>query len=179
MLNTVLKGIVIFVLLSISYAIYVGVTNKGDEIITEVQIDAPVEVVYDYLTDLEKSKEWLIGLKSIEQISGDSLVVGAQYRVVYDGGRKDIVMTETITSIEQNQRFAFSLVDDFMTGEVDITLKSGETSTTSNGTFLKEVNTFRGNSFMSRMMTGLFKQSFKQGKKQMYDKLKEVSEAAR
>lgn len=173
MLNKVLKGIILFVLLSIGYAVFIGVTNKQNEIVTEVEIDAPPGIVYEYITDFEKSKQWIDRLETIEKVSGEDLAVGSRYDLTFSEGKRDMVIHETLTVVRENERFAFEVEDEFLTGTVDITL-----TPTEEGTLVREVNTFTGNTFVARMMLGMAKRSIKRGKQDMYNKLEDICEAA-
>ena len=172
MLNKVLKAVIGLVLLSMLYGVFLGLTNKSDVIITETQIDAPVEVVYDFIIDADKSKSWLIDLTSIEQVSGDSVEAGAKYVLVFMSGKNQIIITETLTDVVENERFAFDLENEFITGDVEISLSPSD-----GGTLVREENNYSGKGFLSRALMGISKSSFKKSKRLMYDKLKEVAEA--
>lgn len=171
MLNSFLKAVVAVVLLASAYIIYLGFSNKGGELTTVVYIDAPMEAVFDYLVKPELSKKWLDGMKEITLIEGSEMQPGSKYRIVFEENGREIPMTETIVRYVENERFTFDLETDMVSANVDIFLypEGGQTRVT-------EVNTYRGNSFMARAMTGMFKRSQKLRQQAMYDKLKTVVE---
>jgi len=171
MLRTFLKGIIVFVLLSGAYFIYVGMTHDQGEILTRVEIEAPAADVYEYVADPEKSKAWIPGLKRIELISGDTMAVDSEYRLVFEYNGKQMPMYETITDVVKNKQLAFDLTSDFVNSHIDISLSESNGITT-----VTETNTYSGNNFLARAMTGMTKKSTKVRQQEMYDKLKDVVE---
>jgi hypothetical protein len=51
---------------------------------TEASIDvaAPAQEVYGYLSDFRRHKEWSLGVAEIEQTNGDMIAVGAEFEAV-------------------------------------------------------------------------------------------------
>ncbi len=172
MLNKVLKAILVLVLISAAYFVYLGISNKEDTVLTTVEIDAPAEMVYQYVTNETLSKSWLPGLESIERVGEGELEVGAKYNLVFKEGKRTFEMMETITAVEPNQRFAFKLEDKMMTGHVDVSLEADGDRTT-----VTETHTFSARSFSGRAMMGLMKGAIKKGKKDMYNDLKTAVES--
>lgn len=171
MLNTILKVILVLVLISGGYFIYLGMTNQEDTTVTTVEIDAPIEMVYQYVSNQTLSKAWLPGLESIERVGQGKMEVGAKYNMVFKEGKRTFEMMETITAIEPNEKFAFDLEDKLMTGHVDVTFASNGDMTT-----VTETHTFSAHSFAGRAMMGLMKGAIKKGKKDMYNDLKTAVE---
>ena len=171
MLKTFLKGIIVFVLLSAAYFIYMGVTNKDGEIITKVEIEAASDVVYSFISEADKAKLWIAGLSSVELISGEEMEVGSSYRMVFEYNGKQMSMTETVTDSKENQQFGFDLTSDFVNSHIDISFEESDGKT-----IVTETNTYSGNNFLARAMTGITKKSTKVRQQAMYDKLKEVVE---
>ncbi len=173
MINRILKAVIVLFLIAAGYFIYQGAANVEDTIVTRVEIQADPSIVFDFITDPDKVGEWLTGLRSMEKISGEDMEVGATYELVFKEGKRDMVIMETITAIEQDARFAFIMEDDFLSGTIDITL-----TPTTTGTLLQEVNVYRGRTFVARAITGVFKMSIRNAKRGMYEGLAEVSEQA-
>ncbi|MCP4122501.1 MAG: hypothetical protein GY751_12175 [Bacteroidetes bacterium] len=171
MLKTFLKGIIVFVLLSISYFVYTGMTHHEGQILTSVEIDATSSDIYPYLAEPAKSQSWIPGLSSITLVSGEEMEVGSKYRMVFEYNGKQMSMSETITAVEQDKRVAFDLTSDFVNSHIDIHLSESGGVTT-----VTETNTYSGNNFLARAMTGMTKKSTKARQQEMYDKLKDVVE---
>jgi uncharacterized protein YndB with AHSA1/START domain len=171
MLNRILRGIIIFILLSFAYIVYMGLTNESSQVITEVEIATGPADVYRVLVDPQRAGEWLTGLSSIERISGEEMAEGAQYRIVFIEGGKAIEMTETVRKREEDRLLVFDLESEFMISNMEISLEPTET-----GTLVREVQTISGKDFMTRAMTGTFKRSIAERSRMIYGNLKELVE---
>lgn len=64
---------------------------------TEVNINLPRSKVIEIFDSTENLSKWQPGLKSFEHISGQPGQEGAISKLVYEGRKGDLVMTETIT----------------------------------------------------------------------------------
>lgn len=172
MLNTFLKIVIALVLLSLGYFIYMGTTHREGTIRTEVFIDAPAEEVYRYLGDPALAPLWIPGLISIEQTGGQGLTAGSTYKLIFESGKNQIVMTETVTEAKPSERLAIRLESDFVNSDITISL-----SPEGRSTHVTETNTYRGNNFLARAMTGLTKKSTARHQQAMYDSLKDAVES--
>ncbi|KAA3609348.1 MAG: SRPBCC family protein [Calditrichaeota bacterium] len=63
----------------------------------EIEIDQPREKVIELFDNPENMQHWQPGFLSLEPISGTPGEVGAQSRLKYKMGKRDIEMVETIT----------------------------------------------------------------------------------
>ncbi len=64
---------------------------------TELTIDLPRTKVIELFDSTENMYKWQKGLKSFEPISGEPGQEGARSKLVFDGRKGDLEMTETIT----------------------------------------------------------------------------------
>ncbi|NQX78927.1 SRPBCC family protein [Gilvibacter sp.] len=62
----------------------------------EITIDSPIEEVIAKLDSAENMKHWQRGLISYEQLSGEPGQEGAQMRLNYQMGKREMSLTETI-----------------------------------------------------------------------------------
>ena len=77
-----------------------------------VTIQAPPDVVWPWISRLEKHVEWSNKPYRVEWISGEPNAVGSRYRSVgWIPGDKDHVNEGTITEIVPNERFALEADD--------------------------------------------------------------------
>ncbi|KGJ88731.1 SRPBCC family protein [Thalassotalea sp. ND16A] len=72
----------------------------------EIDIDLPVQRVIELFDDSENMKRWQPDLISFEAVSGAPGQVGAESKLTYKMGSKEIVMTETITIRDLPEKFA-------------------------------------------------------------------------
>lgn len=71
----------------------------------DITIDLPREKFIELFDDFENLKHWQEGLQSIEHLSGTPGEPGAKTKLVYQMGKRQIEMVETIT--ERNMPEAF------------------------------------------------------------------------
>ena len=64
---------------------------------TEVRINLPRSKVIELFDSTENMYKWQPGLKSFEHVSGEPGQEGARSKLVYEGRKGDLNMTETIT----------------------------------------------------------------------------------
>ena len=77
---------------------------------TEIKIRLPRDQVTELFDRPENLYKWQPGLKSIEHLSGDPGKEGAQSRMVYEGRKGDLVMTESITQRNLPDEFHLSYI---------------------------------------------------------------------
>jgi len=65
--------------------------------VTEIIINTPREEVIKKLDNVENMKDWQRGLVNYEVIKGDPGSKGAQMKLEYQMGKRNMVLTETIT----------------------------------------------------------------------------------
>ncbi|MCB0502302.1 MAG: SRPBCC family protein [Bacteroidetes bacterium] len=171
MLNKILKSVIGLVLLSFLVFLVLGIPNTQHEMITEIEINAPVEEVYNYVMDIDNNENWLSGFVSADLIKGEKGAVGSEYKVVFLQKGKPMEMKETITDVVPNQKIGFDLSDKMIDGHIDIEFKA-----TGSGTQVKEIHGFHGKSILSRAITKMFSKAIHKGKQEMYDDLKKVIE---
>jgi len=63
----------------------------------EINIQLPRDQVIELFDSTDNLYQWQPGLKNFEHLSGDPGKEGARSRMVYEGRKGDLVMTETIT----------------------------------------------------------------------------------
>lgn len=80
-------------------------------ITASIEIDAPPEKVFDYLSQLDKHHEWQTSIKSIEVLTPGETRVGSQAREVREAGGRDQTITYEMTEVERPHTAAFKGVD--------------------------------------------------------------------
>lgn len=73
---------------------------------TEIEINLPVAKVIELFDDPENLKHWQPGLKSFEHISGVPGQVGAKSKLLFQMGKREMEMIETITARNLPQEFS-------------------------------------------------------------------------
>lgn len=63
----------------------------------EIEIEKPISRVIELFDDPDKMSEWMEGLISFEHLSGEAGQVGAKSKLVFQMGKRQVEMIETIT----------------------------------------------------------------------------------
>lgn len=72
---------------------------------SEIEIDLPRNEVFEKFTNPNNYKHWQKGFISMTPINGTPGTVGAQARLNYKMGKRDLAMIETITRLDAPQEF--------------------------------------------------------------------------
>ncbi len=145
----------------------IGFFNPSVSMETRVEVNKPVGVVWAYFIDQNKMKEWLPNVKSIEPISGEPNTVGSKWKMVFEEGGSEFVMTETMTEFKENEVFAFVLENEVIRADDRITfIDKGDK------TEIVENNTFVGGNIFWRSLFALTKSNCQKNSLETYQKLK-------
>lgn len=139
---------------------------------TRTRIDRPVQRVWDVLMDEEKAPEWLIGLESIENVSGEPLEVGSVWKLHFEMDGRPFDMLETVTACTPPTLYAFDIENDYFTGNTAIRLEAVE-----GGTDLVTTNTVAGTNALWRGVFYLQRDVIREQAEESYDRLKSLAEA--
>jgi uncharacterized protein YndB with AHSA1/START domain len=72
-----------------------------------IKIDAPVETVFDYVSDITRHSEWAQHPLKVEQTSGGAVQVGATFHSVGHQMGRDFEAEVKITELIPNEKLAF------------------------------------------------------------------------
>ena len=89
-----------------------------------VEVDVPIEEVWEVYMDESRMDEWLTGFRSMETIEGEPLTVGSKHRLVFEERGKEVVLVETVRVIDPPREFAFDLEHELMNSTMSVTLES-------------------------------------------------------
>lgn len=109
-----LKYFLIVVVLIVGIFFSLGLLFRQHEYTIITTVNAPVEKTFAVFNDTTKLKEWLTGLKSMENISGKLYEVGSKWKIVFDDHGEEISMNETITAFKENELVSFDIENDFI-----------------------------------------------------------------
>jgi uncharacterized protein YndB with AHSA1/START domain len=167
MFDKVLKGIIALSLITGLLFLSLGLGNGKHTIKTEIEVNAPVEMVYSYILDDNNAQEWVSGFKSRKLISGEKGQPGSKSELIFIENDRAIKMMETIIEVVPNTKYVFLSENEMMTGQIELQFKPSD-----GGTLLTEIHQFEVNGFVSKAMTKLALNMIKRGKQEMYETLK-------
>ena len=150
-------GILIVLALSVlGFVLYSGYSNPEFTYQTQVVVDVPPERAWQVFNDPEKLPLWVEGFQKIEYLRGEPNAVGSHYRLTFD----DVVVTEELTLIEENERLEMTFDNEMMTAENMVVFRPSD-----RGTRISTESTVRGNGIFWQSVL-LFSQSAMQQRQQ-------------
>ncbi|MAW60208.1 MAG: hypothetical protein CMJ94_05160 [Planctomycetes bacterium] len=113
----------------------------------EVRIDRPVAQVWTMFTDVELMPQWCKGFVSLETIEGEPETVGSKHRLLFQEGKRQIEMIETVTAFDPHERFAFEAATKGMSNTCEMRF-----SAEGDATVIRSTNCFYAGSFLFKLM---------------------------
>lgn len=152
------KYILIAIILLVIIFIGRGLLTPSVSYDSEVVANKPVKESWAVMTDESNLPKWIKGFIKSELKSGTANTVGAISDVYVDDHGKEMVMKETITSVEPNDHLAMSFEMDFMKMDYMMVFeeKNGQTRITTRSK--TEGNNMLAKSLISFMQGGMKKQ---------------------
>jgi uncharacterized membrane protein len=139
----------------------------------QIDIDAPVERVYDYLADFGKHSEWSLGVAELEQTKGDGAEIGAEF-TARETTPVAFVSYSRITALDRPRRISWESWDE-RTFRVDWTFDLS--STVSGGTRLVQRAAFTPTGLFGKIMLALMrKRQIPKENRQSLERIKELVE---
>ncbi len=172
-MKKILALLLIIIFSSAIAFVALGIFITEVEYENNLEINAPIDAVWDLLTDHSRSTEWMDQLEKFELLEGEHQRVGTKMLLEFESAQdqKPIRAIETITEIEKPQRFAFDMDTDLFTGNTEITLESK-----GNKTDLTAINKVSGKSVYWRSLLFLIKGHLQSQSQISYDNLKHILE---
>lgn len=168
----VLKYIIAFILLLALIFVLTGVFVPTFTYTTSVQVEAPVEKVWEVFTDQTKLGNWMEGFKEIKTISGSPEEVGSKHELTIVQNGEEMKILETVTDVEQNRLYAFDLESDFLNATTKITFEPlGE------ATRIVATNVVSGHGPLKKTLAFMFKSMMEETSQQQYNQFKKLVES--
>ncbi len=137
-----------------------------------IVINAPASAVWNVFTDETVLSKWLSGYKSSGVISGQPLEVGSKHEMVFEENGKEMKFIETVTQVEINSAYGFSLSHEKMCSKNLTKLSEVDGKTT-----LIQYVDVEAKSFFYKMMMPLIKSSICKKSAKDLQRLKELVES--
>jgi hypothetical protein len=169
----VLKWLLILVVGLIIGVVLIGVFVPRQHYVSEILIDRSVETSFRIFNDSEQMGDWLEGFESIELVEGQEKEVGSKYKITVSSEGKTMIMDETLTAFEANEKVAIHLENEVMVSdnEVLFTDEDGKTR-------LHSEMTVEGANVFWRALFAFYKGTFEEQDKEKYEKLKTLIESS-
>ncbi len=111
-LKRVIGAVLVVAVLAVGALLLLGgFKGEGRNSVT-IRIEAPVPMVYAWITEPEKLKQWMGGLVESTPLTTEGLKVGARSREVFQMGDEKRVMEVEITALRPNERLEAKVTSD-------------------------------------------------------------------
>ena len=126
---------------------------------SEIMVEKSVEEAWQVMSDESKISQWLKGMKEMEHISGEKGKVGAVTQYTFDQNGQESIISETITSLSENQHISMDFVMEnvmHMDYHLEFENKEGKTYITSStttkglGLFMRSMVSFMTSAMQSQ-----------------------------
>ena len=158
-----------FILSIIVLLIIIGLSLPDASYSNSIEVNKSPEKAWSLFADESKMAEWVTGFKSINKIGGEENMPGSKYELVISEGGEDVVLTEEVTAIKENELYFFKFYNEDVSGTSEIIF-----SPTSTGTNITANNTLKGNGFLLNIFIPFFKSSIQSHWQNDYNQLKEL-----
>jgi hypothetical protein len=136
-----------------------------------IEVNKPADKAFYSFYNLGNMSKWIPGFQYIEPLSGFPDEVGSKLKMVLVQDGKKYIMIETMTAFKENEVFAFTLVNEVFTSDVEILFQGHGNTTT-----IIAHSKVKGKNIFWRALLLLSRPHIKSSQQQAYDKLKEVIE---
>jgi uncharacterized protein YndB with AHSA1/START domain len=135
-------------------------------------VNAPLAKTWDYTMNPANLPKWIDGLSKIEHQSGEFNAVGSKTAFIYNEGKEDMTMIETITAYEPEKQFAFK---GEVTDMMSVVSNSSFTALDSNKSNITIKTTITAESFGMRLFM-YNQEGMRKRSKEQYAKLAKLIE---
>jgi len=111
--------LVLLALVAVGGFIYVGVREPSFGHQSVVEIDAPLELTFAMFRDPDNLPLWMSGFRKIEYLRGEENQPGSYYRLTMVEDGREIIMTEQITALVENEHFAMAIESNMLVSEAN------------------------------------------------------------
>ncbi|NGP77744.1 SRPBCC family protein [Balneolaceae bacterium YR4-1] len=166
----IIGGIILLLILAM---FLIGLISPRAEYENSITINAPVEEVWQVFTDSEKIDQWLYGVTGIEKLEGEPLTSGSRFKLFFDVDGEQFEITEEVTDVEPNKRYAFSMQSEPLNSKVDISFTVIDSAKTQ----LTALTTAEGNGVLWKPIIRFSGSMMKQQSQISYENLKLLVES--
>jgi uncharacterized membrane protein len=138
----------------------------------EIRIDCPVEHAWQTFKNVELMPEWVQGFLSLETIEGEPESAGSKHRLLFQEGKRQIEMIQTVVAFDPNERFVFTAATKGMRNACETTFAAdGE------GTIIRSSNQFIADGFFFKLMMPLMRGAITKRIEADFGRFKKLAEA--
>lgn len=138
----------------------------------EIRVDCPVEHTWQTFCNVDLMQEWVQGFLSVEILEGEPETVGSKHRLLFQEGKRQVELIQTVTAFDPNERFAFTATTKGMRNACETTFAAdGE------GTVIRSSNQFFADGFFFKLMMPLMRGAITKRIAADFGRLKKLAEA--
>lgn len=172
MIKKILLGLLSLILILIICFVAIGFVISDIQYNSTVEINKPRDIVWTILTDRTKSKEWVVGLQSIETISGQPNEIGSKTKIVLNREGRIDEFTRELIDIKSPEKVSTKLESDYVSHElmIELTEVDGKTKLVSSEKLV-------GKNFFVRSLLPLMKSNIAGLSQKNFESLRKFAES--
>lgn len=138
----------------------------------EIRINCPVDHAWQTFKNVDLMGEWVQGFVRLETIEGEPDTAGSKHRLVFQEGKRQIELIQTVEAFEENELFVFSATTKGMRNACETRFRAD-----GDGTIITSSNQFIADSFLFKMMMPLMRGAIKKRIDADFGRLKVLAES--
>lgn len=144
----------------------IGMFIEEFEYRTETLVNADTSTAFKVFSNPDNASEWLPGFVRFENVKGEPMTEGSQWKMILAQNGEELEMLETVKTIKPNEQFSFLLEHDIMETDVDVFFEVRDGKTV-----IRSINKVRGNGLFWRSLLPLMKSMMQNQASESYEKL--------
>lgn len=81
-----------------------GAFVKETNYVTSIEINKPLEIVFNDFNDVTNKKKWIPEIKSIDTIHSNYVKTGSIFKIILENQEKEIITTEKVVAYVPNEK---------------------------------------------------------------------------
>lgn len=138
----------------------------------EIRIDCPVEFAWQTFKNVDLMGEWVQGFVRLETLEGEPETSGSKHLLVFQEGKRQVELVQTVIAFEPNERFEFTAATKGMRNACETLFRADGEST-----MVSSRNQFFAESFLFKMMMPLMRGAISKRIAADFDRLKALAES--
>lgn len=138
---------------------------------SEVSVNKLAAEAWAVMSDESKLSKWIEGYKRGVLVSGEKNTVGAVSNIFVEENGEEMVMQETITGLEPNQRMAMTFTMDFMNMDYEISFEEKDGKT-----IIRSKSKVMGNGLFNQSIVSMLTSAMKEQEEKNLSSLKRLIE---
>lgn len=138
----------------------------------EIRIECPVEHAWQTFKNVDLMGEWVQGFVRLETIEGEPETAGSKHRLIFQEGKRQVELIQTVGAFEENELFIFSATTKGMRNACETRFRAD-----GDATVITSSNQFFAESFFFKLLMPLMRGAISKRIEADFTRLKALAES--